>query len=363
MLKFGFIGVGQVGGLMADLAKEFHHESLAINTAKVDLNVLQHLEDNEKFHLVGYEGAGKDREIGKEAFLMHQDVIIEKIKERMKDCHVLFPVFALGGGTGSGITGSLLQLLVETFEDKVVSPIAFLPSRSESLRCKMNALEAFSELSMIEDIGSTFIIDNQQVMDLHHSFTLQERYVHTRLEFMNLLYTFNEFTNRESEISNLDNMDLLTVLSERGCSMLSEVTFEEEETIDDETVSNQLLSSLKYSVYAETTYHSFTKVACLLECPSSVTTTLNLDHALKHIGNPLESFKGIYETEKSKEKTKLSILIAGLPFPTMKLKQMEQDIKENEENFMQNITTSREQTFSVKDSWTTSLKKKRKIKM
>ena len=72
MLNFGFIGLGQVGGIFSDDAKRLGYASLAINTASVDLNTLSTLSEDEKIHLYGYEGAGKDRSIGNEAFLTHQ---------------------------------------------------------------------------------------------------------------------------------------------------------------------------------------------------------------------------------------------------------------------------------------------------
>lgn len=358
MLNFGFIGIGQVGGLFADVAKEFNYQSLAINTAKIDLNVLQNLNDNEKIHLLGYEGAGKDRSIGKEALLSHIEVVVDKIKEHMKNCQVIFPVFALGGGSGSGSCGIILETLVRTFEDKVISPIVFLPDVSESPRSKMNALEAFSELGDVEDIGSIFVIDNQKVMDLNYSYTLKEKYRHTRYEFLNLLHHFNKSTDRESDVSNLDRMDLLTTLSERGCAFISDIRFDEEENINAENLGKRVQNSFEYSVFADTNFNNIAKSSIILELPAKSTSELEIDSIFDICGKPLEIFKGIYEEEHSR----ISVLVTGLPFPSVTLKRMEQEIKEKEEQIIETLSNARTQSFQIKTSWTDSLKRKRKVK-
>jgi tubulin-like protein CetZ len=359
MLRFGFIGIGQVGGLFADEAKRIGYPSLSINTASLDLESLSSLEANEKIHLIGYEGAGKDRSIGEEAFLEHQNMIVERVKEGMDDCHVIFPIFAIGGGTGSGMAGFMTRLLTEIFDSKVICPILFLPDEDESLRTKMNALESFGDISTIEEIGATFMIDNQRVLEMYGSLPLQEKYQHSRIDFLQFLHNMNEMTKKHSGISNLDSMDLLTVLSERGQGIAVDTTLLKKEIEQPKTLGEKVEKLCQTSIHVPNTMKHLTKSAIAYEVPKEWTTTFNPDRFLRTFSVPLETFNGIY----SEQEAKLYALFTGLPYPNHILNRFEETIKQNEKHVLQSLQHARTQTYDAKHSWTNTLKRKRKIKM
>lgn len=360
MLKFGFIGMGQVGGLFADNAKEVGYPCLAINTANVDLSVLTTLDKQEKIHCIGFGGAGKNRNIGKEAFLTHEELLKEKIMRRFDDCHVLFPVFAAGGGTGSGMAPLLIQSLTEWFEDKVISPIIFLPEKTESPRAKMNALECFSDVSMIDEIGAMFFIDNQKVMELNRSATLKAKHALARKDLLMHLHYLNQMTEKPSFVSNLDEMDLLTTLSERGAAILSGISLEERDVQHPSKISERLLKAIEFSIFAKTDTEGVAKAALLMEVDPQMTADLKGEVIFQEIGMPLEVFTGIYETT---ENAKIYTCLTGLPFPSALMSEMEDEIRKKEEKLQKTLTHARTQTFDVKSSWTNSLKRDRKIKL
>ena len=360
MLTYGFIGAGQVGGLLADASKEMGYPSLAINTANLDLSILTKLEKQEKIHCVGYGGAGKDRSIGREAFVANLDVLKEKIIRHYEQCQVIFPVFAAGGGTGSGMGPMLIQFLTEWFQDKVIAPIVFLPEKSESPRAKMNALECFSEMSMIDDIGATFIIDNQKVVELNRSVPLKLKHVTARNELLTHLHYLNQMTEKPSNISNLDEMDLLTTLSERGAAILAGITIEEYDVKHPGKISERLLKAIEFSIFAKTEKQGVSKASLLMELEPEITTDLKAEAILQEIGMPLEIFTGIYEVP---ERSKIYACLTGLPFPTALMNEMEDEIRQKEEKLQKTIMHARTQTFDVKSSWTDSLKRQRKIKV
>lgn len=360
MLKIGFIGFGQAGSLFADAAKEQGFQALAFNSAQIDLDVLEYLDSTERVHLNGYEGAGKDREIGEEAFLRHKELIEETIMNKFHDYHIIFPIFALGGGTGSGMAPSSIDLLTEMFEEKVISPILLFPHDKESLRAKMNTLESFAVISQNENIGATFILDNQKMNDLQASFTLQERYEYTRTSFLEFIQRFQDATQKHSKISNLDSMDLLTVFSERGCAIFSELTIDEDDITNVSMIGERLLHSFEYSSFVTTDYTHLSKVAFLGEYPSSYTQHITIDALFENISVPLEVFCGIYENEND---NKLYTLTTGLPFPTNRLKTYETSIEQGEKNVMKSLSIARTQQYQNEQSWTQSLKRGRKIKI
>ena len=360
MLTYGFIGIGQVGGLFTDASKEFGYPSLAVNTANVDLSILTKLDKHEKVHCIGFGGAGKNRDIGKEAFLTHEEMLKEKVQRSFEDCQVIFPVFAAGGGTGSGMGPLLIQALTEWFEDKVIAPILFLPEKSESPRAKMNALECFSELSMIDDIGATFIIDNQKVMELNRSYPLKIKHATARKEILTQLHYFNQMTEKPSHLSNLDEMDLLTTLSERGAAIFTGIPLDESDAKHVGKLSERLLKAVEFSIFAKTDTRGISKASLLMELSPAMTTDLKGEQVLQEIGMPLEIFTGIYETC---EGAKIHTCLTGLPFPSALIGEMEEDIRTKEEKLQKTLTFARTQSFDVKSSWTNSLKRERKIKL
>lgn len=359
MLKIGFIGFGQGGGLFAESAKEAGFTSVAFNTAKIDLQVLDALDVTERIHLNGFEGAGKDREIGKEAFDKHKEMIHEVIQHRFHDVQVLMPVFALGGGTGSGMAPAVTQLLTHMFQEKVIAPILLFPHDKETIRSQMNTLESFGELTQNEDIGATFIIDNQKAKDLYPSFTMHERYEMVRSSFLKSISTFLSATEEASKISNLDAMDVLTVLSERGCAVFSDIVIEDESTWHEKShIGERLIHSFDYSIYATSDYRHIAKVAYVGHFPYTHTKSVPIDAWLEGFSTPLEVFYGLYPSVKEH---RLATLATGLPFPSQKLKTFETIIEENEQHLLKSLSIAREQQYQSKQSWTNNLKRKRRI--
>lgn len=360
MLKIGFIGFGQAGSLFADHAKKEGFQSLAFNTAQIDLDVLDYLDSTERIHLSGYGGAGKDREIGGRAFQKHQKLIKETIVNKFHDYHILFPIFALGGGTGSGMAPQIIEMLTQTFESKVVSPILLFPHDKESLRTKMNTLDAFELISSNEDIGAVFVLDNQKINDLQPSLPLYQRYESMHSSFLRFVKLFNEATERQSKLSNLDMMDVLTVFSERGCAVFSELSLDQDDITDVSLIGERLIHSFEYSYFATTDYSHLSKVAFIGEYPEVYTQHITVESLFEKISTPLEVFFGIYTNDKQK---KLYTLSAGLPFPTNKLKSYEDAIQKEKQNILKNHSIARSQVYENEQSWTSSLKPKRKVSL
>ena len=116
MLKFGIIGIGQAGGNIAEYAMTRGFKAIAINTAKIDLNLLKYIPDDSKIYLQGYNGAGRNRDIGKEAFVENVNNIFEVCKNKLSDCDILFIAGSGGGGTGSGALPIAVDVLLEIID-------------------------------------------------------------------------------------------------------------------------------------------------------------------------------------------------------------------------------------------------------
>src|SRR5690554_4876873 len=158
-LNFGFIGIGQCGGNIANEFTKLGYKAIAINTAKSDLLKLDNIQKNNKLLInTGVQGAGKNPEIGRRALEEHIEDVMHLINLVFDESiDMIYVCAGLGGGTGSGITPLLTQVLTE--QGIKTGVIATIPSEIESPKVQIVALNAFEEISHIEGLGSFFIVD------------------------------------------------------------------------------------------------------------------------------------------------------------------------------------------------------------
>ena len=76
-LNFGFIGVGQCGGNIANEFNKLGYKSIAINTSNTDLMKLNNIQKNNRLLInTGVQGAGKNPEIGRRALEEHIESVM-----------------------------------------------------------------------------------------------------------------------------------------------------------------------------------------------------------------------------------------------------------------------------------------------
>ncbi len=165
-MKAALIGVGQAGGKVTEalLAEDRRagydavRGTLAVNTAKTDLDGL----DIDTM-LVGQErvkghGVGADNELGAE--VMNADVReVMGALDGVVDPHTeaIFVVAGLGGGTGSGGAPVLVKELQRVYEIPVYA-LGILPGRDEGGIYQANAGRSLKTL--VREADSTLLVDN-----------------------------------------------------------------------------------------------------------------------------------------------------------------------------------------------------------
>ena len=132
--------------------------------AQSDLNGLD-IPEESKYHILGGYGSSKERKKAKQLLAENNcenfDLLINEIKERFKDCRVIFLMGSSGGGSGSAIVPAIkMRLQAET--DKIICVVTCTPDDNASMKEYMNCYEFFQELETIEGGGATFIIDNNK---------------------------------------------------------------------------------------------------------------------------------------------------------------------------------------------------------
>jgi hypothetical protein len=117
-------------------------------------------------------------------------------------------VFSGAGGTGSGSSSFICRYLIS--QGKIVVPVVILPSDNESAKSHANTYDCLAELTQIDGIGGTFLLDNENVED---KFSINNKFVADIDALLSL--------NHSSQYGNIDEAEIRTLLSCPGVSIIS----------------------------------------------------------------------------------------------------------------------------------------------
>ena len=292
--KIGIICIGQAGGNLGFLLKNENFDVCFINSSKGDLDTLN-VDDSKKYHITNGLGCAKDRTTAKQIAKKDFCNINEFLNKSLGEKDFYYIVFSTGGGTGSGISPVLADILTTHFNKKV-GLITILPSNKDTLQAHINAYECVQEISNLKNICSTFIIDNNQKYNILH---INEKFV----KLFNKIFDYKKY---ETNKGNIDEAEVLKLLETRG--MINIATCENDET------TSKLIENIKNDIFAP--LENDGKIKYL-----GLSKGIKFDEDLfnKEIGKYLDKFENI-----NKEYT-LAIL-SGLTLPFKRVKDMKDKI-------------------------------------
>lgn len=348
-LNFGFIGIGQCGGNIANEFSKLGYKAVAFNTSITDLEKLTHIQKNNRLLInVGIQGAGKNPEIGRQALEEHIEEIMHLIGQVFDTSNdMLFICAGLGGGTGSGIAPLFTQILTE--QGYPVGMIVTIPSNIESPKVKIVALNAFEEISSIPGINAIFVVDNSKTVKLPNQMGFRTKYSIINENIALRLDSINKMTTLASEMA-FDARDFQTLLSSRGAAIIATAVIDDiAELKQTEVFAQTVRKALSESIYADTDFTQAKGCAFLLELPEGGSLYLTeeaLAKAQSELGTPFEVFTGLYETKNRKRDVTLHVVVTGLPFPIERLKEIQSQLESQVENIQSLFEKSQKQTFS-----------------
>ena len=315
--RYGFVGLGQMGGneIKSIYAKSKEYPVMAANTAQSDLNGLE-LPDDCKYHILGGYGSSKDRKIAKELLAQNDcenfDLLINEVKERFKDCKIIFLIGSSGGGSGSAmLPATKKRLIAET--DKIICVVTCMPDDNASMKEYMNCYEFFQELESIEGGGATFIIDNNKNRD---KFTLNEQFACYLDAFLNCE------TNSSRGI--VDRAEIENVLSQKGVCIINRQG-------SNNATTQTVIEKLRDNIYAPLENDGVVANIALVNSNNKV----RLSEVIENIGKPLATFEG-WESDTT------VLAVSGCSLPYKKLEEIRQKIEENKEIIKKNLTSTSE---------------------
>lgn len=304
--KIGFIAVGQAGGNLGSALEKNGYNVLFINTSTEDLDTLTKVKF--KYHIKGGEGCNKDRNKAKELVVEDFEQIANEINQKVPE-EFIYVIFSSGGGTGSGASPMLIDLLGQHM-DKRVGAITIIPSENEPLKTHINSYECFRELADIE-MASTIVLDNN---------AFKNRMIINQ-EFIKVFDLMMDMPNHKDIRGNIDKAEVMEMIETRGMLTINMV---------EKTESNvaKLVEKLKSNIYAPLETDQVIKYIGLLAARQ-----IDISELKKEVGNYLDAFQG-YNTEYT------LCVLSGLSLPFTRLLDMKEKVVASQETIQKNLTAT-----------------------
>lgn len=229
------IGVGQAGGNIVSeiLKKDDRYIGLFINTSQKDLlNV-----DNAKniYLIPNADGTGRNRNVAKGYGKEYYSSIIDQI-DKFPLQKTLYIFFSLGGGTGSGLSPTLVKMIsMLSTSEKQIHVVGIAPSLAESKRAKQNAKDCWNEISMLPNVCTHHILDNNK----------RDNKKDINIDFAEKFEAMIRITepNLEGE-ETIDNGDMGVLTSSKGASAIYFLPEEADTKV-------AIAKGIKNSIYAD----------------------------------------------------------------------------------------------------------------
>lgn len=322
----GIIGVGGGGGNVANTASKYF-KTAAINFSQRDLNALDNVK--KKLRIIGSEGVGKNRDLAIELFSKHYETTLEFIENEFSSSKIIIVAFSTGGGSGSGISPMILDLLSRASSDKVFVAMPIIPDMSESITNQVNTLQVFEELFSL-DIA-VLPIDNEKakISGLNGK---HEIYSYTNTKSIELIRSIYDYTQMESKNGNFDEKDLTTVLSTKGLCVISEASipqsYNQALNLSGDAIPKIIHNSWIDSPFMEIEYEKVVRAGFVFNGNEDYIKEINLAAIFNKFkyGMPIDLFESYYGASDGKFTT----IISGLSFPLKRISKIEEIISSNE---------------------------------
>jgi len=217
-MKAVLVGVGQAGGKVSEALRAFDAENgfgtvqstVAVNTAKTDLQSL--VVDSVLIgeDRVGGHGVGADNELGAEIMQSNVDEVMRALDGRITaGAESIVVAAGLGGGTGSGGAPALVRELGRVYEMPVYA-LGVLPGRNEGSIYQYNAGRSLKTVAREAD--ATMLVSNDAWRESGESMGEGYDAINRRIaRRIGLLFAAGELTGEVGE-SVVDSSEIINTL-------------------------------------------------------------------------------------------------------------------------------------------------------
>lgn len=328
LMLTGVIGCGNAGSQVADLAQNEGFDCFIINSSIRDMTTVNF--PQERMAMIGEgRGVGKDRAKSKEYMKMciKEQVINAKVfKDFMHLKEVVFIVSSTGGGTGSGLAPTLLNLLQRMYPTTKFILVGILPTNEESYDTLENTIAYMQELTKL---NCTFMsYDNSKGSKLDINREIVEDFKVFRGDYINT--ALNDA---------IDENDMAEILNNKGRIVIGRV----DNIKNTDPIDELLLDSITNNDYATDIcgVSGNVKFGVMSTLTAQLSTKFddNILAIRKNIGEGI-LFKNI---AKGKD-NKIAVVATGLNIPSTRMTEIVKkvdDLKlQIEENIEKTIDTT-----------------------
>ncbi len=210
-IRIKVVGVGGGGGkIVGRISQNFESiETIGIDT---DVQALQHCPVGLKVQIgekitQGIGGAGSDPEKGKYAANEDQ----EKIKEVLKNTHIVFIVAGLGGGTGTGASPVAAKIARDM--GALVIAIVTLPFKWE----KRDRQAEIGLVNLQSNVDTLIAISNERLTEIvERDTSFKAAFARVDEVVKRSIFAVADLINKPSHIMDLDFTDIKRVLQNGG---------------------------------------------------------------------------------------------------------------------------------------------------
>jgi tubulin-like protein CetZ len=349
--SIGILGVGQAGGNIAEIASTMGFQTALINTNQRDGAANTKVE--KKYFVPGYNGAGQDRSIGLKAVHEHYRELIDFVKKSFKNVKLLLVAFSTDGGTGSGMSPLLIDILLDQLPGINVGAIAVVPERNVLAGNRINAAECIEQVSKIEGISSVFLVDNDQVRKTNPQSSKQQIYLSSNRQVMEAIGYVLQVTQKSSLYGNFDETDLMNILNTRGVTVISSATVTDAKSTAD--ISSIIQRSWANTIFCPVDTVGVIRAGLIYEGPEQVSKLISAPAIFERIGEPVELFEGTYISDTDPTVT---MILAGLSFPRRRMQVLEESLEKNKERLQFLVNKEHSERYESQVSWASNLKAK-----
>lgn len=299
--KIGFVGCGQAGGNIVKNFEDNGYNCMFVNSSEKDLDTI---DAKFKLHIPNANGCSKLRDKAILQAKKHHRIIVDEVNDKLSDCEFVYLVTSSGGGSGSGMTPILLDILTASLPQISFGCIVVIPSKKETIQTQINSVVFFQQLIQVENLKSVIVLDNEK----DNKFLIN-----------NIIYQLFDdmlkIPDYISTLSNLDESEILQLINTPGNLMIVE-------SYKGNTPS--IIKSIEENIYAPIDKDKEVKYLGL-----SLLNEVDVNDIIKYVGVPLDTYQG-YNKDKS------MIIMSGLSLPMSRINEMNDIAKGNREIIFKN---------------------------
>lgn len=273
--NMAFLGSGQGGARLASSFYGMGYRRVGLfNTAESDF---QGLPEEIERHTLELGGAAKDARFAQQALEGREEEIWDLLQRSWgNDMDYGLICVGLGGGTGSGTSGKLVEIARQYMESKGKPPrvgvILSIPSPNEGQQVARNAVTAFQRLVELK-VSPMILIDNARIHQLYRP-GMTQLYNVANQTISQLFHLFNQLAAVHSPLITFDRSELAQLL-DHGICVMGAASLQNVSSPAD--ISAAIRDQLTNNVLAEVDLKKGTKGACLFVGDQNHLDNLSLD--------------------------------------------------------------------------------------